>query len=118
MVWLRIITAILGVALLGAIIWASFLASDELHGTIWQQGGVIMTLPWGVVAMLDLYIGFVLFGIVMVLAERSFMAGFLLALPMLVLGNVWAAGWLLFALPSLYRRLTRPDWPAQTERPE
>ncbi|MFZ4601172.1 MAG: hypothetical protein ACOYM8_01865 [Caulobacterales bacterium] len=111
MTWWRIFAAILAFALIGAIGWA-ILTSGELHGDIWQQGGVILTLPWGVVAMLDLYVGFALMAMIMMLAERSFVIGILWALPMLALGNVWAAIWLIVRLPSLSRRLTAPDWPS------
>ncbi len=110
---LRIFVAILSLALAGAIVWATLnTGGNSLHGDFWQQGGAIMTLPWGLVAMIDLYVGFSFFAILMVLAERSFIAGLLWAAPIFVLGNVWAAIWLLIRLPGLAQRLTRPDWPS------
>lgn len=112
MTWWRIFAAVLAVVLGLSIVWAA-MSSGDLHGSIWQQGGVILTLPWGIVAMLDLYVGFALMAMIMMLAERSFISGFLFALPLLLLGNVWAAIWLIIRLPSLSRRLTAPDWRAQ-----
>jgi hypothetical protein len=50
--------------------------------------------------------------ILMMLSERSFIAGLLWALPLFVLGNFWAALWLVLRLPRLAERLTRPDWPS------
>jgi predicted membrane-bound dolichyl-phosphate-mannose-protein mannosyltransferase len=108
---LRIIVAALGVALTGAIVWAS--VTGDLHGNIFEQGGVLLTLPWGVVAMVDLYVGFAFFAIIVFLTERSLIAGLLWALPIFVLGNIWTAVWLLFRLPRLADRLSRPDWPNQ-----
>jgi hypothetical protein len=107
---LRIVTAALGLGLLGAIIWAS-MNSGPLHGSLFDQGGVLLTLPWGVVTLVDLYVGFAFTAIIIMLAERTWLAGVLWALPILVLGNVWAAVWLLIRLPSIAQRLNRADWP-------
>jgi hypothetical protein len=100
----------LGVLLLALIIWAS-MNSGSLHGSIFDQGGVIMSLPWGIVAMADLYIGFAIFSVVIFLSEKTWTRGLLWSLPLFVLGNVWAAFWLVLRLPSLVRRINRPDWP-------
>jgi hypothetical protein len=105
---LRLLIAVLGVALLGAIFWAS-MNSGALHGSIFDQGGVMLTLPWGVVTLADLYVGFAFMAIVILIAERSWVWGTLWALPLFVLGNVWAAVWLLVRLPRLAERLGRPD---------
>lgn len=107
---LRLVTAVLGLALLGAIVWAS-MNSGPLHGSLVDQGGVMLTLPWGVVTLLDLYIGFAFMAVIIMLAERSWLVGLLWALPLFFLGNVWAAVWLLIRLPSLAQRLSRVDWP-------
>jgi hypothetical protein len=110
MVTLRAISAALGLGLLGLILWAS-LTGQDIHGTIFDQGGVILSLPWGLMTMADLYVGFVLFAIIMFIAEKSWISGLMWSLPLLVLGNVWAALWLVIRLPSLVRRINRPDWP-------
>lgn len=106
---LRIFAAVLGLALLAAILWASF-AGGPVHGTFFQQVGVITTLPWGIVTLADLYVGFALLAVIIFLAERSWLAGALWSAPLFFLGNVWAAVWLVLRLPSLARRLNRPDF--------
>ncbi|MBU6406129.1 MAG: hypothetical protein KGS44_03180 [Alphaproteobacteria bacterium] len=111
---LRALTAILGIGLAGLIVWAIFFSgssSEGLHGDIWQQGGVILTLPWGQVAMADLYVGFVLFAVVIGLTEKSWVSAAFWIAPLFFLGNVWSAVWLVVRLPDLAARLSRPDWP-------
>jgi hypothetical protein len=101
---LRVIVGVVGLLLLAAILWAAF-GTGPLHGGFWSQVEVLSTLPWGVVTLMDLYIGFVLFAIIVFLTERSWIAALLWALPVFVLGNVWSAVWLALRLPALVRRL-------------
>ncbi|MDX2235823.1 MAG: DUF1475 family protein [Hyphomonadaceae bacterium] len=108
MIGLRLVVGVLGLLLLAAILWASF-AGGDLHGTFLNQVGVITTLPWGVVTLADLYIGFVLFAVIIFLAERSWLSAALWSVPLFFLGNIWAALWLVLRLPSLARRINRPD---------
>lgn len=105
---LRVVVAVLGVVLAGAVLWASFWGGP-LHGRFMDQFGVLTTLPWGVATLADLYTGFLFFAVIVFLAERSWLSAALWSLPLLVLGNIWAAVWLLLRLPSLVRRLNRPD---------
>jgi hypothetical protein len=105
---LRALVGIGGLALLGLILWAGFL-QVELHGGVIDQFGVIAALPWGVVSLADLYVGFLLFAIVVFLTERSFVTAALWAAPVFLLGNIWAAFWFAIRLPDLARRLAKRD---------
>ena len=105
---LRVLVIVLGVALLGTVLWASFWGGP-LHGTFMAQSGVVTTLPWGVAMLGDLYVGLAFFAGIICLAERSWLAAALWSVPLLFLGNIWAAVWLILRLPSLVRRLNRPD---------
>jgi hypothetical protein len=107
---LRAVIGVAGLALLGLILWAVFYLAD-LHGTLFDQAGVIVSLPWGVVTLADLYIGFVLFAVLVFLTERSWLLALAWAAPIFVLGNVWSAAWFAWRLPTLARRLARPDDP-------
>ena len=106
---LRIAVGVLGVALIAAIVWA--IGQTGSLENFWFETQALLDQPWGLVSLVDLYVGFGLLAIIMMLSERSFIAGALWALPLLVLGNVWAAVWLLLRLPHLAERLSRPDWP-------
>jgi hypothetical protein len=107
---LRIAVGLLGLALLGVIGWA-VLQTATLQDFGYETQA-LFDQPWGLVSITDLYIGFAFTAILMMLSERSFIAGLLWALPLFVLGNVWAAVWLVLRLPRLAERLTRPDWPS------
>jgi hypothetical protein len=108
---LRALTGIGGLALLGLVLWAVFLQQD-LHGSFIDQFAVLGTLPWGVVSLVNLYVGFLLFAIIVFVTERSFAAAALWAVPIFFLGNIWAALWLAIRLPTLVKRLSRTDDPA------
>ncbi|MCR6643111.1 MAG: hypothetical protein NVV62_00340 [Terricaulis sp.] len=107
----RAAIGILGLALLGLIIWA-FTAQQDLHGSFFDQAAVLLTLPWGVVGIADLLVGFILFAVLVFLTERSLLVAALWAAPVLVLGNVWAAVWFVIRLPHLAKQLSKPDWPS------
>lgn len=85
---LKIICA-LGFALLaGSILWAFGRAP------FWPAVSEIVANPWGVVTLVDLYLGFLIFGIVIARFEpnRTLAAAMIVALPFL--GNVVPLAWL------------------------
>jgi hypothetical protein len=97
---LRAAVALLGLALLGLVLWAA-LAKHELHGDFFTQFDVLTTLPWSIATIADLYVGLLLMAALMFLVERSLVSAALWAAPLLVLGNIWAALWLVIRLPRL-----------------
>ncbi|MES1198487.1 MAG: hypothetical protein ABUS48_00710 [Pseudomonadota bacterium] len=105
---LRALIGIIGLALLGLVLWASFSLAD-LHGSFMDQLGVITTLPWGIATLSDLYFGFVFFSVIVFLTERSWVVAALWAAPIFLLGNIWSAVWLAIRLPRLAKQLSRPD---------
>jgi hypothetical protein len=66
---------------------------------------VISTLVWGKQMIGDLYAGFLLMSVFMVLIERNWLRALLWAAPLFVLGNVWAALWVIWRAPEILRRL-------------
>jgi hypothetical protein len=108
---LRAVIGILGLALLGLIVWAAT-SMQDLHGGFVDQTQVLLTLPWGIVGLADLVLGFLLFGVLVFFTERSWLLALLWAAPVLVLGNVWAAVWFVVRLPHLAKQLSKPDWPS------
>ena len=107
---LRAVIGIVGLALLGLVIWAA-VALPELHGSFLDQLAVLTTLPWGIAALADLYVGFLLFGTLVFLTERSWIVAALWSVPVLFIGNIWAALWFVIRLPHLAKQLSKPDWP-------
>jgi len=107
---LRAAIGILGLALLGVLLWAAF-SMHELHGSFLEQLGVVTTLPWGAAALADRFAGFVLLATLVFLTERSWLVAALWSAPLFVVGNVWAALWFVIRLPHLAKQLSKPDWP-------
>lgn len=107
----RAAIGLLGMALLGLIIWAAT-SMQDLHGTFLDQFAVVATLPWGLTSLVDLYVALTLIAVIMFLTERSWLVAALWAAPMLVLGSVWGAIWFVIRLPHLAKQLSKPDWPA------
>jgi len=108
---LRAAIGILGLALLALVVWAAF-AMPELHGTFLDQLAVVTTLPWGIAGLADLYVGFFFFAVIVFLTERSWLIAVAWSLPIFLLGNIWAAVWLVIRLPHLAKQLSKPDWPS------
>jgi len=99
MVWVRIVSGLGGVILLASIIWAAQTAGQSLGEAIaWLVSG-----PWGVVSLIDLYLGFVFIAIfIWVLEPRKWIA-LLFILPLPFLGNVWPAVWIVWRLGQVVR---------------
>ena len=92
---------ILGAAiLLASVFWA---ASQASIGASFQA---IVADPWGVVSLIDLYLGFVLISIVIWLFERSPIRALCWIVPIYVLGNTVSAVWLAWQLPKILKRQT------------
>ncbi len=99
---LRIAVGLLGLALLGVIAWAVLqTASLQDFG---YETQALFDQPWGLVSISDLYVGFALTAILMMLSERSFVAGLLWALPSVCARQYWTALWLVLRLPRLAER--------------
>ncbi|KPP81212.1 MAG: hypothetical protein HLUCCA04_09480 [Oceanicaulis sp. HLUCCA04] len=96
---LRILLATGGLVLLASIIWASQTAS------IGASFSAMAADPWGVVALIDLYLGFVFLAVLIWLFERNKLIALAFILPLPFLGNIWAAVWIVWRLTALATRL-------------
>lgn len=101
---MRAVIGVLGLALLGLVLWAA-LAKQELHGGFMEQFAVLTTLPWGLAALAEILVGCLLFATLVFVTERSWLLAAFWAAPVFVLGYVWAALWFVIRLPALARRL-------------
>lgn len=100
MVWLRIILALGALALAGAIFWAI-----PQSGAFGDEIVKLASNPWGLVSLIDLYLGFLIMAAVVFLFERKLLVACLWALPTFALGNIWSAAWLIWRAPVLAERL-------------
>jgi hypothetical protein len=99
---MRIATAvaIVGLAAMTAVLGYAFAAGD-FSG----EGGRLMAMPWGIVTLVDLYVGFALFSCWIVFREKAWLPSMVWVILMMVLG-FWAGA--LYTLLAL--RHSRGDW--------
>ena len=71
----------LGVLAMSAVLLYGFIAGD-----FGIDGGEILKNPWGVVSLVDLYTGFILFSAWIVYREKSFIPSLIWVALMMVLG--------------------------------
>ena len=95
---MRMIYLVLGLALTAAIIWAIS------GGDFWKEGAALLSMRWGVVTLVDLYVGFAVAGLFFALLERPPVAVGLF-LVTLVLGNVVPCAWIIWRAPRLIAAL-------------
>jgi hypothetical protein len=89
------IIALIGVlAMGGAIIWA--FATGDFAG----EGSVLLSMPWGIVSLIDLYVGFALFSGWIVYREKSLARSIVWVILMMVLGSFTASLYTLIALQT------------------
>ena len=95
----RPLLGLAALAFVALIVWAAKV------GDFSGAGAWLIAAPWGIVTLVDLYIGFV----IIALFECKVWRTILWIAPLPILGNVWTLVWLAFALPELTRRLRRSD---------
>lgn len=96
---LRALAGLLGFTLAALIMWA-LSAGDFAEAGKW-----LSTDPWGIVTLVDLYLGFFIAAIVIGAFERNWGAVLWIA-PIPVLGNVWTAVWFVLRCRVLLARLS------------
>lgn len=94
LVW-RVGVAAFALALVALIIWAGF------NANFLGSFGQVVADPWGLVAIADLYFGFVLFAGVILAVDGVKPVSFIWLLALFCLGNVLSALWLILRLPRL-----------------
>lgn len=97
--FLRILLAAGGILLLASILWASQAAN------IGASFSAMVADPWGIVTLIDLYLGFAFLAVIIWLFERSRLVALAFILPLPFLGNIWAAVWIVWRLSALATRL-------------
>jgi hypothetical protein len=92
-------------ALLGLTAMTAALIFGFVQGDFAGEGAQLLRMPWGIVSLVDLYTGFLLFAGWVFYRESSLAAAVAWGLALMVLG-FWAAS--LYALIALQR--SRGDW--------
>jgi hypothetical protein len=110
------------IALLGVLAMAFVLVHGFAAGDFAEEGRQLLSMPWGIVSLVDLYVGFVLFSGWIVYREKSAARALVWVLLMMVLGFFTASLYTLLALQAsggdwqrfwLGRRLEQVDRPVE-----
>jgi hypothetical protein len=90
---------------LGVIAMTAALLNGFIVGDFGRDGAELLANPWGVVSLVDLYVGFALFSIWIAFRETKVVVAAVWILLMMVLGFFTGAVYLLVALYS-----SKGDW--------
>lgn len=71
----------LGILAMGGILIYGFTVGDFL-----SEGSQLLGMPWGIVSLVDLYVGFILFSMWIIYREKSLFIAILWTIAMMVLG--------------------------------
>lgn len=77
--------AILGILAMGIVLIYGFTAGD-----FFEDGSVILNNPWGIVSLVDLYVGFILFSLWIIYRETNIYQTVIWVILMMVFG--WFIG--------------------------
>jgi len=93
------------ISALGLIAMSAVLIYGFVIGNFGKDGGELLQNPWGVVSLVDLYTGFILFSGWIIFREKSFLPAAIWVVLMMGLGFFTAS---LYSLIALYK--SKGDW--------
>jgi len=88
------------VALVGLLAMTGILVYAFTTGNFSQEGSELLSMPWGIVSLVDLYVGFALFACWIVYRERAWLPSIVSIVLLMVLGFLTGALYTLIALQS------------------
>ena len=93
------------IAFLGLLAMTAVLVYGFVVGDFAEEGKQLLSTPWGIVSLVDLYVGFVLFSGWIIYREKSVLRSVIWVILMMVLG-FWAGS--LYTLIAL--QTSGDDW--------
>ncbi len=93
------------VAVLGLTAMTAVILNGFLNGSFSQDGAELLANPWGIVSLVDLYVGFIIFSLWIAFREKSPITAGLWIILMMVLGFFTASLYLIIVI-----RQSRGDW--------
>ena len=88
------------VALVGLLAMTGILVYAFTTGNFSQEGSELLSMPWGIVSLVDLYVGFALFSCWIAYRERAWLPSIVWIVLVMVLGFWTGALYTLIALQS------------------
>jgi hypothetical protein len=93
------------ISLLGVIAMGAAIANAFINGDFASEGAQLTSMPWGIVSLVDLYTGFILFSMWIIYREKSLPVALLWTGAMMVLGFFTGALYAFLALQA-----SNGDW--------
>ena len=93
------------ISFLGIIAMTVALINGFVNGSFFEDGSVILNNAWGIVSLVDLYVGFILFALWIAFRENSILIAVLWIILLMVLGFFIGA---LYVFITLYT--SKEDW--------
>ncbi len=93
------------ISAIGLIAMTSIIIYAFVSGNFAIEGSKLLAMPWGIVSLVDLYVGFILFSIWIIYRERSIASALIWTLLMLTLGFFTASLYTLLAASN-----SKGDW--------
>ena len=88
------------ISFLGILAMTAVLIYGFTVGDFFGEGGQLMSMPWGIVSLVDLYTGFILFSGWIIYREKSLPIAILWTIGMMVLGFFAGSLYAFLALQS------------------
>jgi hypothetical protein len=88
------------ITLLGVVAMSVVLIYAFTTGSLRQEGSALLSMPWGIVSLVDLYVGFILFSGWIVYRERALIPSVIWVVLMMVLGFFTASVYVFIALQT------------------
>ena len=86
------------ISLIATITMGAGIAWALITGNFSEDGAKILSIPWGVVSLIDLYVGFIIFSLWIVYREKSLPSTILWVVLMMTLGFFTGALYVFIAL--------------------
>lgn len=89
-----------GISIVGMIAMTAAIAYGFIVGNFASEGSLLTRMPWGIVSLVDLYTGFILFSLWIFYRERSLPVAILWTIAMMLLGFFTGSLYAFLALQS------------------
>jgi len=86
------------ITIVGLVAMTIGLLNGFINGNFFKDGALLLQNPWGIMSMIDLYVGFILFSMWIYYRENNLLTSVVWIILMMVLGFFTACIYVLFAI--------------------
>lgn len=86
------------VSFLGALAMFLIIIYAFIYGDFVQEGAILTSLAWGIVSLVDLYVGFAIFSLWVVFREKSLLSSVIWVILVMILGSFTIGAYTFWAL--------------------